>query len=152
MKRKVWVLFLGFVLFLVPLGRMTRAGQAKATDQSKLAEQNGQTAKIKTEISKRVADDKTRVKIKLRSGAEMQGRLNQAGDDDFTFTDEKGGQQMTVAYADVARVKGRALSSGAKIGIIAAVVAAAAVVVVAVGARNFDPFKNGIALRGLVLH
>ena len=157
MKRKLWVLFLGFVLFFVQLGQMARAGQAQAAEQSKLATQSGQTgqteqtAKIKAEIGKRVAGDKTRVKLKLRSGAEMKGRLNQAGNDDFTFTDEKGGQQMTVAYADVERVKGRGLSSAAKFGIIAGIVAAVAVVVVVVAGRNFDPFKNGIPLRGVRL-
>jgi len=148
MKRKLWVLFLGFVLFLVPLGRMTQAGQAKPAEQSKL---DAQIAKIKTAISKRVAGDKTRVELKLTSGVESKGRLNQAGTDDFTFTDEKGGRQMTLAYADVARVKGRGLSSGAKIGIIAGIVAAVAVVVVVVAGRNFDPFKNGIPLRGVRL-
>jgi hypothetical protein len=147
MKRKLWVLFLGFVLFSLPLGRVARAGQAKPDEPSKL---EAQIAKIKTAISKRVAGDKTRVELKLRSGVESKGRLNQAGNDDFTFTDEKGGRQMTVAYADVARVKGRGLGSGAKIGIIAGIAAVVAVVVVVVAGRNFDPFKNGIPLRGVV--
>jgi hypothetical protein len=143
MKRKLSVLFLGFVLFLVPLGRMARAGQAKPNEQSKLFEQ---TAKVKAEIGKRVAGDKTRVKLKLRSGAEMKGRLNQAGNDDFTFTGENGGQ-MTVTYADVERVKGRGLSTGAKIGIIAGVAAATVVIIGVVSFRHFDPFKNGLVLR-----
>ena len=154
MKRKLWVLFLGFVLFFVPLGRMARAGQAKAAEQSKLAKLTGQTeqtAKIKAEIGKRVAGDKARVKLKLRSGAEMKGRLNQAGNDDFTFTDEKSGQQMAVAYADVERVKGRGLSTAAKFGIIGGIVVGAAVIVLVKASRDFDPFKNGIPLRGIVL-
>lgn len=146
MKRKLWVLFLGFVLFLVPLGPVA-SGQAKLDEQSKL---DAQIAKIKAAISKRVVGDKTRVELKLRSGVESKGRINQAGSNDFTFTDDKGGQQMTFAYADVERVKGRGLSSGAKIGIIAGIVAGAAVVVVIVAGRNFDPFKNGIPVRGVV--
>ena len=52
MKRKLWVLFLGFVLFFVPLGRIARAGQAKPAEPSKL---DAQIAKIKTAISKRVS-------------------------------------------------------------------------------------------------
>lgn len=143
MKRKLWVLFLGFVLFFVPLGSVARAGQAKTAEQSKMI---AQTAKIKAEISKRVEGNKTKVKLKLRNGVEMRGRLYQAGNDDFTFTDEKGGRQVTVAYADVEHLKGRGLSTGAKFGIIVGVVAAAAVVVVVVGGRNFDPFKNGIPI------
>jgi hypothetical protein len=146
MKRKLWVLFLGFVLFLVPLGPMA-SGQTRPDEPSKL---DAEIAKIKAAISKRVADDKTRVELKLRSGVESKGRVTQAGSNDFTFTDEKGGQQMTFAYADVERVKGRGLSSGAKFGIIAGIVVAAAVVVLVVAGRNFDPFKNGIPVRGVV--
>lgn len=157
MKRKLWVLFLGFILFLAPLGSVAQAGQAQAAEQSKLANLSGltgqteQTAKIKAEISKRIAGDKTRVNLKLRSGAEMKGRLNKAGNDDFTFTDEKGGQQVAVAYADVERVKGRGLSTAAKFGIIGGIVVGAAVIVLVKASRDFDPFKNGIALRGIVL-
>ena len=157
MKRKLWVLCLGFVLFFVPLGSVARAGQATAAEPSKPAKQTGpteqtrqseQTAKIKTEIGKRVANNKTKVKFKLRSGAEMKGRLNQADDDNFTFTDEKTKQEMTVAYADVEQVKGRGgLSLGAKIGIIAGIVVTVAVVAVVVSFHNFDPFKNGIVVR-----
>jgi hypothetical protein len=143
MKRKLWVLFLGFVLFLVPLAPMA-AGQAKSEEPSKL---DAQIAKIRAAIGKRVADDKTRVELKLRSGVESKGRVNRAGSNDFTFTDEKSGQQMTFAYADVERVKGRGLSSGAKIGIIAGIVAAAAVVAIVIASRNFDPFKNGLPIR-----
>ena len=147
MKRKLWTLFLGFALCFVPLGPQVWAGQtkqAKTDEQSKLAEQ---TAKIKTEISKRVAGHKTKVKLKLRSGAEMKGRLNQAGNDDFIFTNEKGGQQVTITYADVERVKGRGLSTGAKIGIIAAVAVTAVVIAGVLSFRNFDPFRGGLILR-----
>jgi hypothetical protein len=144
MKRKLWVLFLGFALFFVPLGPV--AGQAKPDQPSKLTEQ---ITKIRAAISKRVTDDKARVKIQLRDGSEMKGRLNQAGNDDFTLTNEKSGQQMTLAYADVQRVKGRGLSTGKKIGIIAGVAAAVVVIVGIVAARNFDPFRNGIPIRGV---
>jgi hypothetical protein len=154
MKRKLWVLFLGFVLFFVPLGPVARAGQANGPEQSKPAKETGQTgpteqtAKIKSEIGKRVANNKTKVKLKLRRGAELKGRLNQAGDDNFTFTDEKTKQEMTLAYADVEQVKGRGgLSLGAKIGIIAGIVVTVAVVAVVVSFHNFDPFKNGIVVR-----
>ena len=143
MKRKLWILFLGFVLFLVPLGRMTQAGQSKPAEQSKL---DAQIAKIKTAISKRVAGDKTRVELKLTSGVESKGRLNQAGTDDFTFTDEKTGN-LTLAYADVERVKGRGLSTGAKIGIIVGVAAVVVVVIGLVSFHHLDPFENGIVLR-----
>ena len=145
MKSKLWVLFLGFILFLAPLGPAARA-QSTTNEQSKL---DAEVAKIKAAISKRVADDKARVKIKSRSGVELKGRLTQAGTDEFTFTDEKSGQQMTMPYTDVARVNGRGLSSGAKIGIIGAIVVGVAAIVLIKAARDFDPFRNGIPLRGI---
>lgn len=141
MKSKLWVLFLGFVLLFVPLGQLAH-GQTKADDQ---------TAKVKAEIVKRVANGKHQVKIKLRSGEELKGGLEQANANDFTVTADKGGQPTTVTYAEVERVEGRGLSSGAKFGIIAAAVGGAAVIAIVVAGRNFDPFKNRIPLRGVVL-
>jgi hypothetical protein len=145
MKSKLWVLFLGFILLLAPLGPAARA-QSTANEPSKL---DAEVAKIKAAISKRVADDKARVKIKSRDGVELKGRLTQAGTDEFSFTDEKSGRQMTMAYTDVARVNGRGLSSGAKIGIIGAIVVGVAAIVLIKAARDFDPFRNGIPLRGI---
>ena len=143
MKRTVWVFFLGFALFFVPLAKIASAGQAKAADEAKLAEQ---TTKIKADISKRLAHGKTRVNLKLRSGTKLKGRLNEAGNDDFTFIDEKTGK-MTLTYFDVESVKGRGLSTVAKIGIITAIVATVVIVIGVVSFKHFDPFENGIVLR-----
>ena len=141
MKRKLWVLFLGFALFLVPLGRI--AGQTP-NDQSKLA---AQIEKIKTAIGKRAASGDTRVKLKLRSGEEVEGKIDHPTDDNFTLNRAKSGQMM-LSYADVARVKGRGLSTGAKIGIIAGGAAAAFVIIGLLSFRHFDPFKGG----GPIIH
>jgi len=144
MKRQLWVLFLGFALCFVPVARV--AGQAKADQPSKLDQQ---IAKIRAAISKRVADDKDRVKLQLRDGSEVKGRLSQAGDDSFTLTNDKSGQQTGLNYADVQRVNGRGLGRGAKIGIIAATVVGVAAILVIKASRDFDPFKNGIRVSGV---
>src|SRR5262249_40633144 len=144
MKRKLWVLSLGFALCFVPLSRI--AAQSQTDQQSKLDQE---IAKIKAAISKRVADDKDKVKLKLRDGSEVKGRLNQASDASFTFTNDKGSQPMTFTYADVQRVNGRGLSRGAKIGIIAAIVGGIFTIVVIKAVQNFDPFKNGIRITGI---
>ena len=152
MKRKLWVLALGFALCFLPLSRLAaqspnpQPSQSQADEPSKLDQQ---IAKIKAAISKRVADDKDRVKLQLRDGSEVKGRLNQAGDASFTLTNDKGSQPMTFAYADVQKVNGRGLGRGAKIGIIAAIVAGVAAIVVIKAVRNFDPFENGIRLQGV---
>jgi tetrahydromethanopterin S-methyltransferase subunit G len=144
MKRKLWVLFLGFALCFVPLSRV--AAQSPADQPSKLDQE---IAKIKAAISKRVADDKDKVKLKLRDGSEVKGRLDQAGGDSFTLTNDKSGQPMTFAYADVQQVNGRGLGRGAKIGIISAIVVGVFAIVVIKAVRNFDPFENGIRIQGV---
>jgi hypothetical protein len=121
-------------------------GQSSSGQPSKLDQQ---IAKIKTAISKRVADDKDRVKLQLRDGSEVKGRLEVAGDAGFTITNDKSTQPMTFNYADVQKVNGRGLGKGAKIGIIAAIVAGVAAIIVIKAVRDFDPFKNGIHLQGV---
>jgi hypothetical protein len=145
MKRKLCVLVLGFALFAMPLRAVV--GQSPPDQQSKL---DAEIAKIKAAISKRVTDDKTKVQLKLRDGSEVKGRLNQAGDVGFTFTKDKSGQPASLSYADVQKVSGRGgLSTGAKIGIIAAIVAGVAAIIVIKAVRDFDPFKNGIQLQSV---
>jgi hypothetical protein len=144
MKRKLWVLLLGFALCVLPLRHV--AAQARTDQPSKL---DAQIAKIKAAVSKRVTDDRDRVQLQLRDGSEIRGRLSQAGDNGFTLTNEKSGQQTSLAYADVQKVNGRGLSKGAKIGIIAGIVAGVAAIIVIKASRNFDPFQNGIPIRGV---
>jgi hypothetical protein len=145
MKRKLCVLVLGLALFAMPLSRVV--GQSPSGQPSKL---DSEIAKIKAAIGKRVTDDKTSVKLQLRDGSQVKGRLNQAGDDGFTFTKEKSGQPTNLSYADVQKVNGRGgLGTGAKIGIIAAIVTGVAAIFVIKAALDFDPFKNGIRLQGV---
>lgn len=145
MKRKLCVLLLGFALFIMPLRQVV--GQSPSSQPSKI---DIEIAKIKAAIGKRVTDDKTRVKLQLRDGSEVKGRLNQAGDNGFTLTTDKGGQQTHLSYADVQKVNGRGgLGTGAKIGIIAAIVGGVAAIFVIKAVHDFDPFKNGIPIQGV---
>lgn len=141
MKNKLTVVFLSFILILVPLGRVVSA-QGQATDIKK-------TAEVRSEVAKRVSNKKTRVKIKLRDGKELKARINQANENGCSVTDEKTGKQIELVYSDVVAVKGRGMSTGMKIGIIAGVAAAALAIAVLVALKNFDPFENGL---GNVLH
>jgi hypothetical protein len=136
MKHKLVAFSLAFILVLAPLARGVRA-QAQANDARK-------TARVKSDISKRVAGRNTRVTIKLLSGAELKGRIEQADHERFTLTEDKTGKSVSLAYSEVRGVKGRGLGTGAKIGIIAAVTVGLLVTVVVLGMRNFDPFKHGV--------
>ena len=85
-------------------------------------------AKVKAEIIKRSTSKNKSVKLKMLDGKNLKGDVTQTGEDSFTLTNSKTNQSTTIAYQDVAQVKGNGLSTGAKIGIIAAVAGAAAVV------------------------
>ncbi len=117
MKRTLTTLFLAHALVLTTLGPAARA-------QSSL---NAET-KAKAEVVNRLNKKETRVKVKLRNGSEIKGRITQSSENSFTLTDEKTGNRSDIAYADVVNVEGRGMSKKKKmfIAIGAAVVVFAA--------------------------
>src|SRR5512132_1975243 len=133
---RVKSLALAFIMVLVPL---VPAAQAQAQSGAP-----NKTAKVKSEVAKRVDNQKARVKIKLRNGEELKGRIDQADDDTFTITQDKTGKKIQLAYSEVAEVKGRGMGTFTKIGIVVGVAAVVVAVAVAVAIKNFDPFKGGI--------
>lgn len=139
-KKKLLVGSVALFLVLAPLMRVAQA-QPQSRD-----EQN--TASIKAAVEKRLANKKTKVKVKLRSGEQLKGQLDQSDDNGFTITQDKTQKQVQIAYAEVEKVSGRGgLSTAAKIGIIAAIAVSVLAIVVIVAVRNFDPFSGGITAR-----
>jgi len=135
MKAKSLVLAL--MLFLTPLAQTARAHPQTNPDQS---------AKIKSEVAKRLANKKNHVNIELRNGDKLKGRIEQADDNKFTIRQDKTGNKIDLSYSDVQKVKGQGLGTGAKIGIAVGVAAAVVAVVVVVALKNFDPFSGGIRI------
>ena len=130
----------GLILVLAPLMRVAQA-QTQSRDEQ-------DPAVIKAAVEKRLANKKTKVKIKLRSGEQLKGRIDQSDDNGFTIAEDKTNRQVKISYADVEKVSGRGgLSTAAKIGIIAGVAVAVLAIVVIVAIRNFDPFSGGITPR-----
>ena len=119
MKRTLTTLFLACAIVLSTVGPAARA-------QSSL---NAET-KARAEVVNRLNNKETRVKVKLRNGSEVKGRLTQSSDNSFTLTDEKTGNHSDIAYTDVVNVEGRGMSKKKKmfiaIGAGAAVFAAVA--------------------------
>ena len=66
--------------------------------------------------------------MEILNGTELKGYISQTGDESFELTDSKTKQVTSIAYRDVAQVKGSGLSKGAKIGIGIAIGAAAAII------------------------
>ncbi len=102
------------------------------------------TAKVKSQIAKRVTNKKTRVKVKLRNGRELKGRIERANDNGFTITEEKTGKETELAYSEVQKVSGRGLGKGAKFGIAAAIAVGVLAIIVVIALKNFDPFEGGL--------
>jgi hypothetical protein len=88
-----------------------------ATAKSKEEKQAELTQKIKTEISKLGVGRDARVEVKLQDKTKLAGYISEVKDESFIITDRKTSGTTTVPFADVTQVKGRNLSTGAKIGI-----------------------------------
>lgn len=73
-----------------------------------LAQQNLTTpsvGRIKTDIARRLLDEKTDVTIGLRNGSELKGRFTQAAENVFSLKENKTGIKHDINYADVASAR-----------------------------------------------
>ncbi len=75
------------------------------------------TEKVKAGIVRLGTGAQARVEVKLLDKSKLRGYIREAGDDDFVVVDAETGAARTVAYPQVAQVKGNNLSTGAKIAI-----------------------------------
>ena len=126
MKRTLTTLFLAHAIVLSTLGPAARA-------QSSL---NAET-KAKAEVVERINKKETHVKVKLRNGSEMKGRIAQSSDTGFTLIEDKTGNRSDIAYADVVNVEGRGMSKSKKTLIAVGVVVGVAIAVIAYGITHF---------------
>ena len=71
--------------------------------------------RIKTNIYRLEDRGKTKVVVRLRSGAKLKGYITKREDDSFDLTNYKSGRTASVAYREVAEVKPlRGMSKAAK--------------------------------------
>ena len=132
---KLMPLFLTLALMLSPVRRAALA-QQQLTEAS--------VVKIKTDIARRLRDEKTSVTVRLRNGSELKGRITQAAQNVFTLKEKNTRTQRDISYAEVTKVKGEGLSKGAKFGILTGIVAGAVIIGALISLKNFDPFKDGV--------
>jgi hypothetical protein len=166
MKHKLAIPFLALLLVFLPLTRVVNA-QTPTTVVETLSvtpliseQRDGpsetatgslqegiakpKTAKIKEQITKRIANKKSRVKIKMSTGQELKGRLDQAGDEQFTLKEDKSGRSTQIAYRDVDKVSGRGMTNVTKVLIIVGVAVVVVAIIGVVAVKNIDPFENGL--------
>ena len=108
-KKVVTVLLVSLIINLT--GVRLAYADSKEEKQARFAE------KIKASVLKLGTGESTRVKVKLRDNAKLEGYISDAGAEAFTVTDRKTGVATTVAYPQVKSVQGNNLSTGAKIAI-----------------------------------
>ena len=89
----------------------------------------GPAEKARAAVQKLGVGPKRRVEVKLQDGTKLKGSISATGEDTFTVTDSKTGAPRTVAYADVAQVKGPGSGLSARTWLIIGAAAAAAVIV-----------------------
>jgi hypothetical protein len=97
------------------------------------AQDSPQAAKVKTDVQKRGMGEKSRVRTTLVNGVTVKGYISKIDEASFAVTDTKTTVATTVSYAEVRRIQGPGLSTGAKIGIgvgVAAVVVGVAAAVI----------------------
>ena len=97
--------------------------------------------KVKTDVFRRGAGEKSKVVVKMKDGTKMKGYISQTGENSFDLTNSKTKQTTAVAYRDVTQVKKQGLSKGAKIAIGVGIAAAITVAVIGV---SFGRALNGL--------
>ena len=105
------------------------------SDADNSAERN-RVERIKTNVYRLENTGKTKIVVRLKSGAKLKGYLTKIEEDSFDVTNYKTGQSAAVAYRDVARVEKQGLSKAAKFAIGIVVVAVIVVMVVILPQRG----------------
>ena len=128
MTRRLLTLSLAFAIVLTPLGPAVY-GKNKS-DQP--------PDKVKTEVESRLRKKEEHVKVRLRSGSEVRGRITQTSDTGFTVVDDKTNASTQLAYADVSNVEGRGMSKKKKTLIVTAVVVGVGVTALALAIHSLN--------------
>lgn len=96
------------LLLTLPL-LYTLAASAAPAAAPAAREKAASAAEVKKRIAKLGVGVAAHVRLRLRDGMQIEGYVEQAGEDHFYLvrTDEKGWTARIIAYADVAELKGK---------------------------------------------
>jgi hypothetical protein len=95
-----------------------------------------QEVKIKAKVQKTGVGEKSKIRVKLRDGTKLRGYVSNIGNDSFTVTDSATHKARSLSYGDVETVRGKGLSTAAKVLIVTGIGLAIVVVIVAVKASH----------------
>lgn len=111
MLKKVLSLVVVVALFHAGFFVQTASARSKAETQARFAE------RVKARIVQLGVGEESYVTVKLRDKTKLAGYISEAREESFVVTNLKTSEATTVAYADVKKVKGHNLSTGAKVAI-----------------------------------
>ncbi|HEX8560156.1 MAG TPA: hypothetical protein VF668_18815 [Pyrinomonadaceae bacterium] len=103
-------------------GLLLQAAAAPALAGTKEEKEARRAEKVRAQLAKLGTGPAARVRLELRDKTRLEGFVSEAGAESFVVTD-KAGAARTIAYPQVAGVKGNNLSTGAKIAIGAGIAA-----------------------------
>ena len=106
----------GLMLLIVSL--LFSSTGARLVPASPLQKQSELRAeKVKAGVKKLGVGESAHVEVRLRNGNKLKGYIKEAGDDNFVVFDKKAAMTQTVKYEEVDQLKGKSLSTGAKVAI-----------------------------------
>lgn len=111
MLKKFLALMIAILLIHSMILTQSVSADARPDEQARLAE------KARVGVAKLGTGTQSIVEVKLRDKTKLTGYISESNEDRFVITNAKTGASVAVAYADVAKIKGQNLSTGAKIGI-----------------------------------
>ena len=124
MLKKVLSLVAIVALFHAGFCVQTASARSKAEKQARFAE------RVKAGIVQLGVGEESYVTVKLRDKTKLAGYISEAREESFVVTDLRTSEAATVAYADVKKVKGHNLSTGAKVAIGAGIVVGVVMLIV----------------------
>jgi protein subunit release factor B len=124
MLKKVLSLAVLVAVFHAGFCVQTASARSKAEKQARFAE------RVKAGIVQLGVGEESYVTVKLRDKTKLAGYISEAREESFVVTDLRTSEATTVAYADVKKVKGHNLSTGAKVAIGAGIVVGVVMLIV----------------------
>jgi hypothetical protein len=132
------MMFKKFLSLLLVAALAQTAALAQAPARPGADKEARQAEKVRAGILKLGTGPKARVRLELRDKTELEGYVGEAGSDSFTVADAKTGGTTRVDYAQVAKLKGRGMSTGKKVAIGVGIGVAALVVLGVIVFSNFS--------------
>jgi hypothetical protein len=112
--KKVLSIAISCLLIAAFSARPAAAGTRAEADSAKREQF---ASRVRTEVARLGTGSDARVEVRLRDKTKLVGFISDVQSDTFAVTNLKTGATTQVPYADVAKVRGNNLSTGAKIAI-----------------------------------